>query len=401
MLEFVRNIFHFEIAWKMRLKLFYYFAKFHALAHFKYIENRNKVSFSFVSIIYGLVWVVGYFLLLLIALFSLSVFTEDSRNESDIFLFVNTLEIVTIFFKGFSIYLLQVIQSTDLVLLINEAIAINQSVDHMHREITYTYGHRFVRLYNNKKCCVLLQFVLLFMCYYIYLKQSGHDAIKKVFGFLIVYTHFLTVVVSGLYIYGSLLLAYEFYHSLNRNLTQVLKKVEVNQISRTQMASYCQACDELDEISLTYTRISAYVGRIKRLFAVQITFELLISFLLITCALFYTFYALLSRESLATDNDFERLYGTFNSIMYSTINFTVYFIEIYTITCISNTVIGEAENLSTSIHKSVFSNADPRFIRSLQQLSLKTILEKPEISPMGLFLIDRSLVIGVCLEKHW
>lgn len=89
---------------------------------------------------------------------------------------------------------------------------------------------------------------------------------------------------SGLFFYGSLLFGYEFYYSLNRKLIQLLKKVEVNTKCRTQMESFSRACDELDEISLVYTRINSYVASINQLFAVQITFELFGSFLMITCA---------------------------------------------------------------------------------------------------------------------
>lgn len=132
-------------------------------------------------------------------------------------------------------------------------------------------------------------------------------------------------------------------------------------------------------------------------------------FILSLFQLFYTFYALLSQES----------YGTFDSMMYSGIYCTVYFIEIYTITRISNTVIDEREKLSTFIHRRAYFDADSRFIQSvswnessafsesenlrnslqtqIQQLSLKAFCERPAISAMSFFIIDRSLVIGVCL----
>lgn len=80
--------------------------------------------------------------------------------------------------------------------------------------------------------------------------------------------------------------------------------------------------------------------------------------------LFYIFDALLSsQESVGSDAALweEPLYEILNSVMYC----VVYFAEIYTISHISNTVTDEAMKLSTHLHKSVFVNADKRFVRSV------------------------------------
>lgn len=80
--------------------------------------------------------------------------------------------------------------------------------------------------------------------------------------------------------------------------------------------------------------------------------------------LFYMFFALLpsqESDSYADRALWEKPYEILNSLMYCFVHFT----EIYTITCISTAVIEEDEKLSTYIHKSVFINADKRFIQSV------------------------------------
>lgn len=99
-------------------------------------------------------------------------------------------------------------------------------------------------------------------------------------GFLIIYTHLLTITVSGLYFYGSLLFGYEFYYSLNGKLIQILREVEVKEKSKNHIGNY----NEVDKISFAYTRISTYVASINRIFAVRITFESLATFVMTTCS---------------------------------------------------------------------------------------------------------------------
>lgn len=285
MFKFIENIFNFKITWKFRLKFFYFIAKVNALAHFIYVEKRNKVCYSFISTVYGWVWVVYYFLFLTYFLSSLTELVDDGDGSVVLF-FANAAEVITVIFKAFIIYFLQVIQSKDLVLLINEAIGISQMIDSKHRESINFYSHRFVKLYNLKKRCIVLQTALLFVshCYNVVL--TGYLTIYMILGGLIVHAHFSAVVVGGLYFYGSLLFGYEFYYSLNGKLIEILKEMEVNQKSRTQFGNFVasQACDELDKISLTYTRIGAFIASINSLFAVQVTLELLGSFIQIASA---------------------------------------------------------------------------------------------------------------------
>lgn len=283
MLKFVGNAFNIKITWISRLRFFYIFAKMHALAHFSYDKETNEVSFSIVSAVCGSIFVVGYFLLLIFILYVLDELVDDT-DGSVVLYFVNAIELITIALKAFTIYLLQIIHSKDLVLLINNAIGIDQAINNEHRQNTKLYGRHFVELYNFKKWCLLLQVVLLWASYYIYVELSGHDTKEMIFSFIIVYSHFSTVIVSGLYFYGSLLFGYEFYNSLNGQVKRILQKIELNKEFRTDMESYCQACEELEKISLVYTRISSSITSINRTFAVRIAFELLGSFLIITCS---------------------------------------------------------------------------------------------------------------------
>lgn len=81
--------------------------------------------------------------------------------------------------------------------------------------------------------------------------------------------------------------------------------------------------------------------------------------------LFYIFYALISSTEFASEKNAvwdEPFYEILNSAMYC----IVYFIEIYTITFISNVVTDEVEKLSSHIHKVVFINPDKRFIQSVR-----------------------------------
>lgn len=282
MLKFIENIFNFKMTWKLRLKFYYFFAKIHALAHFTYCERKRQVVFSFASAVYGWAWVAGYFLELIVLLYSITV-SGMMFNESSVLNFVHALELITIVLKALFIYLLQIIQSKDLVLLINDAIHINEVINVEYRKEVNLYGQQFERLYDFKKRCLLLQGVLLFVSYYIYLGQKRENSPTEIiFGFLVVYTHFSTVVVSGIYFYGSLLFGYDFYYFLNRKLKLILRKVEFNGKSKTQ--SYCQACDDLDELSAVHTRISLYIVKINRMSDVHIAGELLGSFIMITSA---------------------------------------------------------------------------------------------------------------------
>lgn len=271
-----------EITWKLRLKYFYIFAKAHALAHFNYEEKKNEVYLSSTSVAYGCVWAVGYFLTFIWLLIALSVLLNDTNGEGKmIFHIVNGIELTTITLKAFSLYFLRIIQSRDLVRLINDAIGVNEAIN---RETVKFQGQHFVMLYNFKMLCLLLQTVLLFAAYFIYVAQSISSTAEKVVSFFIVYIHFSTTVVSGCCVYGSLLFGYDFYYKLNRKLVKILNKIEIKTKSKIQAEIFCYACDELDKISLLYTRISSYVALVNQLFAVQITFELLGSFLMITCS---------------------------------------------------------------------------------------------------------------------
>lgn len=279
MFKFVQDIFGFKIEWK----LIYFFAKVHASAHFTCVEKPWAVRFSLMSAVYGAIWGVGYLLLLIFILTSLNELVEDS-DGSVILIFVNAIELIAIALRACSIHFLQVIQSKNLVLLFNDAIGIFQVIHSKNRQTPNSYSHRFMSLYKFKKRCLLTQCLLFWVSIYIYMELSGHSTVEMTFTFIIVYTHFATTVVGGLYFYGSLLYGFEFYYSLNRKLIQILKTVELNTESKAQMERYCQACDELDKISLEYTRISSYVASINKLFAVQVSLELLGSFLMITCS---------------------------------------------------------------------------------------------------------------------
>lgn len=279
MFKLFENIFKFKLTWKSRLKFFYFIAKFHALAHFIYVEKKNKVRHCFLSTVYGWVWVVGYFMLLLFFLSTLNELVEGS-NRSAVLFFVNAIEVITVFLKAFTIYFLQVIQSKNLVLLINSAIDIDRMIDANHLKSVDCYSHhRYTRLYNFKKRCILVQCSVLFVSYCFFVVQAGYKTMYIIFGTLVIYAHFTTVVISGLYFYGLLLFGYEFYYTLNAKLIQILKEIEVNKKSRTQIG---KSYDELDKISLVYTRISRYVSRINKFFAIQVTFELVGSLILIT-----------------------------------------------------------------------------------------------------------------------
>lgn len=297
MLRFVENNFKFKLTWKLRLRIFYLYAKVHALAHFTYSAGtKKKVRFSFISTVYGCVWTVGYFLLLIF--FSLSIIAPANDSFGGVMHFVAGTELVTITLKAFTIYVLQVVQSKDLVLLINDAIGINQLINYQQRTFLNLRCQHFVKWYKFKERCILLQFVLLFVYYCLFLGHMSNQTIQRIVGFLVVYTHFLTIAASGLYFYGSLLFGYQFYNSLNRKLIQVLEEVEANEKSKTHLENYNQACDELDKISLAYTRVSAYVASINRLFAVQISFELLGTFIMTTCAVSILLFNLQSRKAI-------------------------------------------------------------------------------------------------------
>ncbi len=279
MVKFLKNI----SKWKLRLKFFYFFAKIHALAHFSYDEKQKKVAYSFISSVYGSLWVAFYFTELTLLLYSFNE-TGMMLNGSVVLNFVHATELTTIVLKALFIYALQIVQSKDLVLLINDAISINQVINCEYRKEVNIYSKHFERLYNLKERCLFLQFVLLFVSFYVYISLKGGEASEIIFGFLVVYTHFSTVVVSGIYFYGSLLLGYDFYYFLNRKLKLILKNVNLHRKPGTQIECYGQACDELDKLSLVYSRVNLYMERINRLSAVQITAELLGSFIMITSA---------------------------------------------------------------------------------------------------------------------
>lgn len=281
MLEFFKNIINIKLTWKLRIKYFYFFAKINALAHFTYVEKRREVCFSLKSTFYGWVWVVGYLLLFIYYCFR---FNNFPNERSLILFFVVSVDILIAILKALLIYVLQIIHAKDLVLLINDAINIQEVINYEYREDVTLYGQHFERLYNFRKWWLMLQIVLMFWSCY---NNVSHNNIFTTFGIinasLIIYAHFSTVL-SGLYIYGSLLFGYAFYYSVNRRLNYILTKIKLYDKSSSQMEIYCQACDELDKISLIYSRINAYVARINRIFAIQILIELLGSFSIIICA---------------------------------------------------------------------------------------------------------------------
>lgn len=279
MLKFVQKIVNFKITWKLRLKFFYFLSMIHGLGHFTYEENRKKVRLSFISVAYGCVWVVGYFLFMLKMLSSIDRVVDDIDGQYVQYL-VNVIDMTTIALKACSFHFLRIIHSKDLVRLMNDAIDINQTIDE-YRENFSLYDRHFVKLYNLKKWCSLLQSLMFIVCFCIYAAEVGDDIRRIIFSSVVLYTHFYTLIVSGLYFYGSLIFASEFYYSLNSKLIQVLNKINVDTKSRPLIENYC---DEFDKISLLYTRISSYVESINRIFAVEIAFQLLTSFIMITCS---------------------------------------------------------------------------------------------------------------------
>lgn len=304
------NIFNFRMTWKLHLKFLYFFAKIHAIAHFTYDEKRKKACYSFVSAVYGLFWAVGFFIELILLLFSFG------DSDSVVFHFVHATELTTIVINALLIYLIQIILSKDLVLLINDAISINQVINYDYRKEVNVFGAKFQRLYKFKMQCLLLQFVLLFVSYYIYVDVNGGEPNEIILGFLIVYTHFSTVVVSGIFFCGSLLLGYDFYYFLNRKARQIFKKLELNRKSRTQIDRFCQACDELDKLSVVYSRINTYIARINRIAAVQITGELLGSFIMITSAVSKLLIATKIHKSHTYAICITRYYSTHNILTF-------------------------------------------------------------------------------------
>lgn len=287
MIKFIQNCINVKVTWKILLKYFYYFAKINALAHFTYdVEQRQAIRFSLISTIYGWIWVVGHFMLLIFNSFYLDVVLDDEK-ESFIFYFVSATELFAALLKVVLIYFLQLINSKDLILLINDAFNINQVISYEYREDINLKGYRFVKLYNFKKRCIFLQFILIFWSYYNYTDQYDEISITELINnFLICYTHFSTVIVSGLYFYGFLLVGYDFYFSLNRKLRQILKEIELtNQLSnKLRVENYCRASEDIDKISRAYTRITSYMANSNKIFSIQIAIELLGSFFMVTSA---------------------------------------------------------------------------------------------------------------------
>ncbi|KAJ6649474.1 putative gustatory receptor 94a, partial [Pseudolycoriella hygida] len=223
-------------------------------------------------------------------------------------------------------------------------------------------------------------------------EENDTPASSVFIAFLIVYTHFSTVVVSGLYFYGSVLLAFDFYYLLNRKLKEILCEVEANGKGKTRMESYRKACNDIDKLSAVYSRIGLFMTRVNRVSAVQISCELLGGFLMITVALYYMFYALLSTKFTENSTKYapwmDIILECLNGVIYS----LIFCMEIHTITSITSTAIYEAAKLPRNIHHTLYINADEQFKRGMQELSLKLLSEKPEIMPLGLFVIDRSLI---------
>lgn len=267
----------------MAWKFFYYFAKIHALAYFSYDKHRKKVYYSNKSVLYGCTWVAGYSIELILLVNSIR-FTASRFTGSEVLHFVNITELNTILLKALFVYIIQIVQAKDVVVLINEAISINQVINDEYRPQANLYGQRFYKLCNTKKWCLFMQFVLLFTSFYIYVLLKEPELSEIIFGFLLVYAHFSTVLVSGVSFYGSLLYGYDFYYFLNRKLKFILKKVQFKAKNKARIKSFYEACDELDKLSFLHTRVNLYIAKINRILVIQTTGELLGAFTMITSA---------------------------------------------------------------------------------------------------------------------
>lgn len=85
--------------------------------------------------------------------------------------------------------------------------------------------------------------------------------------------------------------------------------------------------------------------------------------------LFYMFYALLSQDDSDVSPTSPVWKVTFFEVANCVIYSLIFCLEIYNITFISHFVVEEADKLSAYIHRTVFFNADIRFIQCVSDLN--------------------------------
>lgn len=289
-------LFRLKMPWKWRVKFVYYFVKVHGLAHYSYDQKQHKVTQSIWSVVYGLLWTVSYTVVLMLLLYSINTSRVSYQNHM-IYYIVNCLEIVFILVKAVLYYVEHIIQSKELTLLINDGFYIDELLSAVYQEQRQNH-RKFERLYRFQKRLFLLQSFLIFGSFFIYVHLKMNESVtgEILFAFITVYAHFSTIIVSNLYFFGSLLLAYDSYYCMNSKLKEIFAKVDDGH-SHIEMGSFDQACEDIDRLSWAYSCVSVYMTRINRVSSVQISGELIGGFLMILCAVssmrFYAIYRLL------------------------------------------------------------------------------------------------------------
>lgn len=148
-------------------------------------------------------------------------------------------------------------------------------------------------LLNFKKFSVFAQITLLtiaFSCYsHFYRGNTRTEFILQIYK--TIYSNVMAIIFTNIYFCGMLVML-QFYRNLNKQLKNCMKSLKIisqSKMNRIKMQMYCDISDDIDMISIMYSRVTDVTSRLNTFFSIPVLLTILNDSMITLFAVIYNY----------------------------------------------------------------------------------------------------------------
>lgn len=268
--------------------LLYFFAKLNGFIPFSLSRNPIVAGPSTLCLIYSIsILLIRFSLLILYQISDLSTVMLNNRGDKQTVLFVAMAERIMCSCRIVIIHLLQIWNRKYYINIINDGFKLYNDIWKL-----FKIENRFIKFFD-KKCqkvgtLKMILSIIQIIIILITIISIPSLIFHNVNFILINYTNFTTMVVSGMFFAG-MLVALQFYRSLNQHLINSFHMIETvgeDKFNHLKISVYYNVNHDLDRIAKLYDRIILFTSNVNSIYRQQLLFTILESFILILCQVY-------------------------------------------------------------------------------------------------------------------
>lgn len=294
------------------IDVFYLIAKLNGITPFEFNKAKFKVNSSISLTIYCCIFLIIFTILSLCACILIS--NNDVKNTEFVIRLINYSEISFTFIKTIILYIIQIKNRKDIINVINFGIQLEKLLKFIKISATLSPSppspHQFKiekaeNFYDNKFyyyiklkglliCFQVLSIIsLIFALHITY--ESIYNTMIYVISWLFLFYSYFPCMIIGTFYYIGMLIAIQYFRILNDRLKIIMIKInEIDNNCETiysdnnsqlklndKMQRTCNFSDDIDQISILYSKICDFVQSINKVFSTHIFVTLIVSFVII------------------------------------------------------------------------------------------------------------------------